>query len=80
MYKRQQKDTRVISAIYSKDWFPQVMIEKHQMGSTGVRYFVPPMADPIATNIDEGIWNWSWVFGSAMAKDMACLLYTSRCV
>ncbi|MFN8135020.1 MAG: M14 metallopeptidase family protein [Bacteroidales bacterium] len=66
-----QKDTRVISAIYSKDWFPQVMIEKHQMGSTGVRYFVPPMSDPIAQNIDEGIWNWSWVFGSAMAKDMA---------
>jgi len=66
-----QKDTRVISAIYSKDWFPQVMIEKHQMGSTSVRYFVPPMSDPIATNIDEGIWNWSWVFGSAMAKDMA---------
>ncbi len=66
-----QKDTRVISAIYSKDWFPQVMIEKHQMGSSGVRYFVPPMSDPIAPNIDEGIWNWSWVFGSAMAKDMA---------
>jgi hypothetical protein len=66
-----QQDTRVISAIYSRDWFPQVMIEKHQMGSTGVRYFVPPMADPIAPNVDEAIWNWSWVFGSAMAKDMS---------
>lgn len=66
-----QKDTRVISAIYSQDWFPQVMIEKHQMGSTGVRYFVPPMSDPIALNVHEAIWNWSWVFGSAMAKDMS---------
>lgn len=66
-----QQDTRVISAIYSKEWFPQVMIEKHQMGSTGVRYFVPPMSDPIAPNVDEAIWNWSWVFGSAMAKDMS---------
>lgn len=66
-----QKDTRVISAIYSRDWFPQVMIEKHQMGSTGVRYFVPPMTDPISANVDEAIWNWSWVFGSAMARDMA---------
>jgi len=66
-----QQDTRVISAIYSQDWFPQVMIEKHQMGSTGVRYFVPPMADPIAPNVNEAIWNWSWVFGSAMAKDMS---------
>jgi hypothetical protein len=66
-----QQDNRVIAAIYNKDWFPQVMVEKHQMGSTGVRYFVPPMSDPIAQNVDEGIWNWSWVFGSAMAKDMS---------
>jgi hypothetical protein len=66
-----QKDTRVISAIYSQEWFPQVMIEKHQMGSTGVRYFVPPMSDPIAPNVDEAVWNWSWIFGSAMAKDMS---------
>jgi len=66
-----QKDTRVIASIYNQDWFPQVMVEKHQMGSTGVRYFVPPMNDPISPNVDEGIWNWSWVFGSAMARDMA---------
>jgi len=65
-----QQDNRVIAAIYNQDWFPQVMVEKHQMGSTGVRYFVPPMSDPIAENVDEGIWNWSWVFGSAMAKDL----------
>lgn len=66
-----QKDNRVIAGIYNREWFPQVMVEKHQMGSSGVRYFVPPMHDPIAQNVDEGIWNWSWVFGSAMAKDMA---------
>ncbi len=66
-----QTDTRAISAIFSLEWFPQVMVEKHQMGSTGVRYFVPPPHDPIAENIDVGIWNWIGVFGSAMAKDMA---------
>jgi len=66
-----QQDNKVIAAIYSKDWFPQVMVEKHQMGASGVRYFVPPMSDPIAQNVDEGIWNWSWIFGSAMAKDLA---------
>ncbi len=65
-----QQDNKVIAAIYNKDWFPQVMVEKHQMGSTGVRYFVPPMSDPIAQNVDEGIWNWSWVFGSALSRDM----------
>jgi len=65
-----QMDTKVISAIYSTIWFPQVMVEKHQMGSTGVRYFVPPTHDPIAENIDAGIWNWAGIFGMNMIKDM----------
>jgi hypothetical protein len=65
-----QSDTRAIAAIYNKDWFPQVMVEKHQMGSSGVRYYIPPPHDPIAENIDAGIWNWMGVFGSGMMKDM----------
>jgi len=65
-----QSETRAIAAIYDKDWFPQVMIEKHQMGSSGVRYFVPPPHDPIAENVDAGIWNWVSVFGSGMMKDL----------
>ena len=65
-----QKDTKVIAAIYSTIWYPQVMVEKHQMGSTGVRYFVPPNHDPIAENIDAGIWNWMGLFGMNMIKDM----------
>ena len=65
-----QKDTKVISKIYDKEWFPQVMVEKHQMGSTGTRYFVPPFHDPISENVDAGIWNWMGIFGSNLVKDM----------
>ena len=65
-----QKDNRAISRIFSHTWFPQVMVEKHQMGSTGPRYFVPPNHDPIAENIDAGIWNWIGIFGMNMIKDM----------
>lgn len=65
-----QEDTRAINQLYSKKWFPQVMIEKHQMGAMDVRYFAPPPHDPIAENVNEAIWNWMRVFGSAMAKDM----------
>ncbi len=46
------------------------MVEKHQMGSTGPRYFVPPNHDPIAENIDEGLWTWSAVFGAKLQRDM----------
>jgi hypothetical protein len=65
-----QTDTRAISAIYSTEWFPQVMVEKHQMGSSGTRYFIPPNHDPIAENVDAGIWNWMGIFGANMMKDM----------
>ncbi len=65
-----QEDTQVISRLYSTDWFPQVLVEKHQMGSTGPRYYVPPNHDPIAQVIDEGLWNWSAVFGANLARDM----------
>jgi hypothetical protein len=64
-----QDETKSISNIYT-EWFPQVMVEKHQMGSRGPRYFVPPNHDPIAQNINETIWNWTWIFGSNMSKDM----------
>ncbi len=65
-----QSDTRAISDLYSKEWFPQVMVEKHQMGSTGPRYFVSPPHDPIAENIDAGIWNWMKIFGSRTITKM----------
>ncbi len=65
-----QKDNKAIARVYNTEWYPQVLIDKHQMGSTGARYFVPPNCDPIAENVDEKVWNWSWIFGSNMAKDM----------
>lgn len=65
-----QKENKAIAAFYNTEWFPQVMIEKHQMGSYGPRYFVSPPHDPIAENIDAGVWNWMRVFGSRALTDM----------
>lgn len=65
-----QSDTKAIARIYSLDWFPQVMVDKHQMYTNGPRYFVPPVHDPIAENIDPNLWNWTKVFGAAMITDM----------
>lgn len=65
-----QEDTRAISRIYSLDWFPQVAVEKHQMGSNGIRYYVPPSHDPIAENVDAELWAWMGVFGTNMLRDL----------
>ncbi len=65
------KENQVIADVYNKTWHPHILLDKHQMGMNGPRYFVPPNHDPIAQNIDEALWNWSWVIGSNMARDMA---------
>jgi hypothetical protein len=65
-----QEDTRAIDRIFSQTWFPQVMVEKHQMGSYGPRYFVPPNHDPITENVPAGIFDWCGVFGQHMATDI----------
>ncbi len=65
-----QSENRAVSALTSREWFPQVMVEKHQMGANGPRYFVQPNHDPIAMNIDETMWSWVGLFGSNMLNDM----------
>jgi hypothetical protein len=65
-----QADTRVVSRLFSTEWYPQVLVEKHQMGATGPRYFVPPNHDPIAENVDEALWTWTASLGTSMARDM----------
>lgn len=65
-----QPETKAISRLTSKEWFPQVMVEKHQMGLTGPRYFVPPYHDPIAQNVDAELYAWSNLFGQNMLNDL----------
>ncbi len=65
-----QPETRGVNRLFSTELYPHVLLDKHQMGRTGPRYFVPEYHDPIAVNIDEDLWYWSDVFGSSMAKDL----------
>jgi hypothetical protein len=65
-----QSDNKAIARLYNKTWFPHVLVEKHQMYFNGPRYLVQPVHDPITENINEQLWSWTWLLGSAMAKDM----------
>ncbi len=65
-----QPETKAISQLTSHEWFPQVMVEKHQMGLTGPRYFVPPYHDPIAQVIDARLYAWINLFGQNMLNDL----------
>jgi len=39
-------ETRAVTKVLYHDWFPQIHIDEHQMGSNGARLFVPPFMDP----------------------------------
>lgn len=47
-----QTETRLVTKVLYKDWFPLLFLDEHQMGSSGARIFVPPFMDPINPNQD----------------------------
>ncbi len=65
-----QKENQMVAEAYSTTWFPQAMVERHQMGSYGPRFYISPPHDPIAENVDPGIWNWMRVYGSRTLTEM----------
>ncbi|MBK8597783.1 MAG: hypothetical protein IPP07_17235 [Holophagales bacterium] len=46
-----QSETKAISRVLYRDWFPQVFLDEHQMGASGPRMFVPPYAEPLDPDI-----------------------------
>ena len=66
-----QVETRLVTRMLYKEWFPEIVYDVHQMGSNGVRLFVPPFQDPVNPNLDPAI-----VAGINLAgAQMAAALY-----
>ncbi|MGQ0713104.1 MAG: M14 family metallopeptidase [Gemmatimonadaceae bacterium] len=51
-YMVTQRETKLITDLLYRQWFPEVFYDVHQMGSQGMRLFVPPFVDPINPNVD----------------------------
>jgi len=66
-YMLTQKETQAMTRVVYHEWFPQVWLDEHQMGSSGPRLFVPPYTDPIAASIDPLMWRGINVIGTTMA-------------
>jgi hypothetical protein len=62
-----QVESRALSRVLYREWFPEVVWDVHQMGGSGARMFVPPFADPVNPNIDPAIVSGTNLVGSAMA-------------
>ncbi|MBN2289473.1 MAG: peptidase M14, partial [Candidatus Glassbacteria bacterium] len=64
-------ETDALVDILYGDWHPQVLVDVHQMGSAGVRMFVPPFYGPPNPNYPSLIWNQIELLGTAMKYGLA---------
>src|SRR6059058_784076 len=62
-----QVETKALSRAVYKEWFPQVWVDEHQMGTDGPRMFIPPFADPVDPDVHPLIWREVNIIGSNMA-------------
>ena len=63
-----QAETRLVTRMLYKEWFPEVVYDVHQMGAGGVRLFVPPFTDPVNPNLDPALVAAMNLVGAQMAS------------
>ncbi len=50
-----QVETRLVTRMLYKEWFPEIVYDVHQQGTSRERLFVPPFIDPVNPNLDPAI-------------------------
>jgi hypothetical protein len=60
-------ETRMVNRVLHHDWFPQVFLDMHQMGTAQPRIFVPPYADPHTPLVHPLQWRLNDLIGTNMA-------------
>lgn len=63
-------ETQYLNALTYRDWLPEVVLDKHQMGSNRARIFVPPFKNPPNPNVDPLVWSQVNLLGQAMATKL----------
>ncbi|MGZ8846133.1 MAG: M14 family metallopeptidase [Pyrinomonadaceae bacterium] len=64
------KETKAVTRLLWKEWFPQIVYDVHQQGSNGSRFFVPPFYDPPNPNIAPLLLREVGLIGHKMAADV----------
>jgi hypothetical protein len=65
-----QAETQVVSNLFWREWFPEIVYDVHQQGQFGSRMCVPPFFDPSNPNIDPTILRTVGALGMKMALNL----------
>jgi hypothetical protein len=64
------KETKAVTRLLWKEWFPEIVYDIHQQGSNGSRFFVPPFYDPPNPHIAPLLLRQVGLIGHKMAADV----------
>jgi len=64
------KETKAVTRLLWKEWFPEIVYDIHQQGSNGSRFFVPPFYDPPNPHIAPLLLRQVGLIGQKMAADV----------
>ena len=69
-FKVSLRETGLIVQELYHHFFPQVVVDEHQMGSAGDRLFIPPYQDPPTPGLHPLVWRSINLIGSRIAYDL----------
>lgn len=70
-YMLLQNESQAVSEMLYEEWFPQIVVNHHQMGEMPPRMFIPPFANPINPNIPAMAVRGTNLVGEHMANRFA---------
>jgi len=68
-----QPETRAVTNILFKEWYPQIVHNQHQSSPRWARIFIPPFSKPVNPNIHPGVVHGVNMVGNEMASRFAQL-------
>jgi hypothetical protein len=63
-------ETKLVTQLFWREWFPQIVYDIHQQGTDGSRFFIPPFYDPPNPNIAPLLLRQVGLFGHKIAADL----------
>ena len=69
------KETKAITRLLWREWFPEIVYDVHQQGSNGSRFFVPPFFDPPNPHIAPSLLRQVGLLGHKIAADLEAANY-----